>query len=324
MPASARTSRHHAITMRRFAIAILVIVGMLTGTAVPASTTAQALDCAGYDSQVWAQSVYETDPGRYAALDPDSNGIACDQLPLGAAPAWWTAAVPAGARPVQLASVTDGDTIRVVVDGREEPVRLILIDAPETRDPNRPLECYGQEATAFLTQLLSLGGALSLETDVSDRDRYGRLLRYVWLDFGNGEVYLVNEALARSGYASLSTYPPDVKYVDAVREAAAFARAHGYGLWSACQTDASGDTDDLGGSQGIVAAPTAPSGPVQSLPAPASGLGGSCDPSYPDVCIPPYPPDLDCGEIGFRRFAVLPPDPHQFDGDHDGIGCERG
>lgn len=49
---------------------------------------------------------------------------------------------------------------------------------------------------------------------------------------------------------------------------------------------------------------------------------GSCDPSYPTVCIPPPPPDLDCGDIPYRRFTVLAPDPHRFDGDHDGIGCE--
>jgi micrococcal nuclease len=50
----------------------------------------------------------------------------------------------------------------------------------------------------------------------------------------------------------------------------------------------------------------------------------ACDPSYPTVCIPPAPPDLDCPDIAERRFEVLPPDPHRFDGDSDGIGCERG
>lgn len=49
---------------------------------------------------------------------------------------------------------------------------------------------------------------------------------------------------------------------------------------------------------------------------------GNCHPSYPGVCIPPAPPDLDCGEIAFRRFAVVPPDSSEFDGDKDGIGCE--
>jgi hypothetical protein len=51
-------------------------------------------------------------------------------------------------------------------------------------------------------------------------------------------------------------------------------------------------------------------------------LAGDCDPSYPDVCIPPLPPDLDCGDIGAKGFSVLQPDPHRFDGDKDGVGCE--
>ncbi len=57
---------------------------------------------------------------------------------------------------------------------------------------------------------------------------------------------------------------------------------------------------------------------------PESEPSGSCDPSYPTVCIPPSPPDLDGGDISCRRFTVLAPDPHRFDGDHDGIGCESG
>ncbi|HEU4605046.1 MAG TPA: hypothetical protein VFS46_02290, partial [Nitrososphaera sp.] len=60
-----------------------------------------------------------------------------------------------------------------------------------------------------------------------------------------------------------------------------------------------------------------------SIIAPAAPLGEmNCDPSYPDVCIPASPPDLDCGEISYRNFRVLQPDPHEFDGDSDGIGCE--
>lgn len=50
----------------------------------------------------------------------------------------------------------------------------------------------------------------------------------------------------------------------------------------------------------------------------------ACDPSYPSVCIPPPPPDLDCRDIPHRRFRVIGRDPHRFDGDHDGIGCESG
>jgi micrococcal nuclease len=301
----------------------LILLAPLTWAA-PHPTSAQATDCAGYDSQVWAQSVYDPDPGAYAALDPDGNGVVCEELQPGAAPALWTNAVPASAQPAELERVTDGDTIRVLVNGVNEPVRLILIDTPETVDPNRPVECFGQEASAFLSWLLSLGGTMYLERDVSDRDEFGRLLRYVWLDFGGGEVYLVNEALVRSGYAAQTTFPPDVKYEAQIREAAQFSREHGYGLWSACVTDATGDTNDLSDAQGIVAAPVAEPPPVDSAPAAEPmPLVGGCDPAYPDVCISSPPPDLDCGDIGPRRFTVLPPDPHRFDGDSDGIGCER-
>ena len=59
-------------------------------------------------------------------------------------------------------------------------------------------------------------------------------------------------------------------------------------------------------------------------PTAAPAQAETCSPSYPGVCIPPPPPDLDCGDISYRRFRVLPPDPHRFDGDHDGIGCESG
>ena len=160
---------------------------------------------------------------------------------------------------------------------------------------------------------------------MTDRDRYDRLLRYAWLDFGGGEVYLVNEVMARSGYAAQSTFPPDVKYEAQIREAAAFAREHGYGLWSACQTDAEGDTNELAGAQGTWPRPRPSRSRCRPRPV-AAPASGECDPSYPDVCIPPMwvSGDLDCGQIAFRRFAVVPPDPHGFDGDSDGVGCESG
>jgi Staphylococcal nuclease homologue len=208
-------------------------------------------------------------------------------------------------------------------------VRLILIDTPETHDPNNPPECYGAEATAFLERLLPHGSALYLETDVSERDRFGRLLRYIWLDRGD-EVYLVNEAMVRAGYAAESTFPPDVKYEDQIQEAARFARAHGYGLWSACKTDVKGDTNELGGA-GSQPSPGErhPLTPVSKQTEVANSAGGAagCDSSYPDFCVPPSPPDLDCSYVydqGFRHITVLPPDPHDFDGNHDGVACEGG
>jgi hypothetical protein len=73
---------------------------------------------------------------------------------------------------------------------------------------------------------------------------------------------------------------------------------------------------------GVTDEPVATAAPATASVAPAIAVS-NCDPSYPDVCIPPNPPDLDCGDIPHRRFRVLPPDPHKFDGsDGDGIGCE--
>jgi hypothetical protein len=64
-------------------------------------------------------------------------------------------------------------------------------------------------------------------------------------------------------------------------------------------------------------------GKLRVVGQPGGRPAGACDPAYPDFCIPPPPPDLDCPDVGTRGFAVLPPDPHHFDADHDGIGCER-
>ena len=69
-------------------------------------------------------------------------------------------------------------------------------------------------------------------------------------------------------------------------------------------------------------ATSSPAATVAPMPTPTATPAASCDPSYPTVCIPPFPPDLNCGDITFRRFTVLPPDPHRFDGDNDGVGCE--
>lgn len=108
--------------------------------------------------------------------------------------------------PTQLAtvaSVTDGDTIWVVIDGAEYPVRYIGIDTPEVHGG---VEWMGREASQANAELVS-GRQVVLEKDVSETDRYGRLLRYVWVDHGAGLV-LVNLELLRQGFAQVTTYPP--------------------------------------------------------------------------------------------------------------------
>jgi micrococcal nuclease len=132
---------------------------------------------------------------------------------------------PAGSEQGVVVSVVDGDTIDVRINGVVERVRYIGMDTPETVDPRKPVQCFGKEASAKNTEL-ALGKVVTLERDVSERDRYGRLLRYVYV---NG--VMINEALVREGYAHVYTYPPDVKYDTVFREAERAAREQGRGLW---------------------------------------------------------------------------------------------
>lgn len=124
-----------------------------------------------------------------------------------------------------VARVVDGDTI--VLDSGEK-VRYIGIDTPESVDPRRPVECFGKEASNQNRQLVE-GKTVRLERDVSKRDSFGRLLLYVWVN-----DQMVNELLVKNGYARVSTYPPDVKYVNRLKAAEQEARDQKRGLWSGC------------------------------------------------------------------------------------------
>lgn len=115
---------------------------------------------------------------------------------------------------------------------------MILVDTPETVHPNKPVEYYGKEASNYTKKMLS-GHTVYLQKDVSDTDRYGRLLRYVWLarpatnEPGPDEIgeYCFNAILLEFGYAQLSTFPPDLKYVDDFEGRAEIARREGRGLY---------------------------------------------------------------------------------------------
>lgn len=127
--------------------------------------------------------------------------------------------------------IVDGDTIAVRVDGAEEDVRLIGIDTPETVDRNRPVMCFGEEASARLGELTPPGTAVRLERDVEARDRYGRLLAYL---YRASDGLFVNLAMVAEGLADQYTFPPNVEHTEELREAAAQARDEGRGVWSAC------------------------------------------------------------------------------------------
>ncbi|MEK7214778.1 MAG: thermonuclease family protein, partial [Chloroflexota bacterium] len=121
--------------------------------------------------------------------------------------------------------VVDGDTIHVRLGGREQTVRYIGVNTPEAVDPRRPVERFGKEASERNHQLVD-GKTVTLEKDVSETDRFGRLLRYVYV----GER-MVNATLVEEGYAHASAFPPDVKYRDLFTRLEREARAARRGLW---------------------------------------------------------------------------------------------
>ncbi len=138
----------------------------------------------------------------------------------------------ADAASAEVVEVIDGDTLDVrTAAGRVERVRLVGIDTPESVAPDRPVECHGPEASAALGALLPPGTPVRLERDVEARDRFGRLLAYV---FRQPDGLLVNEALAAAGAADVLAIPPNTAYDDRVAAAVAGARADGAGLWGAC------------------------------------------------------------------------------------------
>jgi len=121
--------------------------------------------------------------------------------------------------------IVDGDTIYVDLGGRVEKVRYIGMDTPETHHPTRGEEPGGREATAVNRRLVE-GQTVRLELDVRQRDRYGRLLAYVYV----GET-MVNAELVRLGYAQVMTVPPNVRHARLFLELQREAREAGRGLW---------------------------------------------------------------------------------------------
>jgi endonuclease YncB( thermonuclease family) len=125
-------------------------------------------------------------------------------------------------------SVVDGDTVKVRVNGQEETIRLLLVDTPETVHPNKPVQPFGKEASNYLKSLLPSGKTVSIELDVSERDKYGRLLAYLYVD---GKM--VNELLLQKGLARVAyVYVPNTRYVDTFRDIQRTAQEQGIGIWS--------------------------------------------------------------------------------------------
>lgn len=174
--------------------------------------------------------------------------------------------------------VIDGDT---VVLGPGQTVRLIGIDAPEKND------CFAQESTQELQRLID-GKEVRLEKDISETDRYQRLLRYIWID----QIF-INDQLVRGGFAKAYPYAPDLAYKDQFAQAEKEARENNRGLWNSCQ-----EADESANKPGLTAQPK------------------------PDL------EDKDCKDFKTHAEAQAffesagPGDPHRLDADGDGLACE--
>lgn len=202
--------------------------------------------------------------------------------------------LPARADPVEarVTSIEDGDTLTVNARGYDATIRLACIDAPESG------QAGGAEATRRLQQLAPVGSAVTVVPVA--QDRYGRVVGVLFNGDGNVNVRLVGEGHAIVYRRYLGNCPGSQQEL---LRAEAMAKSMAVGFWGAanCPPEAfrHGNCD------------------AQTQPA-----RSQCDPSYPTICIPPHSPDLNCPDVPHRNFPVRGRDPHGFDGDGDGVGCE--
>ena len=192
-------------------------------------------------------------------------------------------------------AVVDGDTVRVeLVSGRVERVRLIGVDAPE------PGHCFASKATA-IARGLALGRRVTLNGDPTQdtRDRYRRLLAYVWLPGGKDLGF---QMISRGG-AKVYVFERPFQRLHRYRGAESRGRRVSPSVWTCRRTS----------------------------PAPSPPPSARCEPSYPTLCLDPSTSDYDCAGgsgngpryVYETNFPVRPPDPFGLDHDDDGIGCEE-
>ncbi len=198
--------------------------------------------------------------------------------------------MPNGLIAGQVVGVVDGDTVDVQINGAVERMRLIGINTPETVDPRRPVECFGKEASEHAKQLLS-GQQVLVESDPSQdtRDKYGRLLVYVWLPEGR----LFNLQMIVDGYAYEYTYDNPYKYQATFKQAEAEARSAERGLWSPATC--------AGGAQPISPEPTAQPGAAARVDCHATPSGPAPNTPVAIVSI-----DKDAETVRLRNVSAAP------------------
>ena len=224
------SSRARAVATVAVACAVLVTVAGCARLAIPTAATAPV---GATDAATATTPATATPPPDSAAVEPSPDPVAA---------ALQSSAVTL--IPATVVRVVDGDTaVFLLADGTQEKVRFIGIDTPES---TTKIEPYGKAASAYTAEHLRVGRRVYLEKDVEARDRYGRLLAYVWLSppsaINESELRdkLFNAQLAIDGYAQQMTIAPNVKYADYFKAFVAEARSRSRGLWSGEDAPAAG------------------------------------------------------------------------------------
>lgn len=203
--------------------------------------------------------------------------------------------------------VVDGDTMKVSFTDngkvKEETIRLLLVDTPESVDPEKPVQPFALDASNYAKTMLT-GKDVQLELDVSERDKYGRLLCYLYI----GDR-MFNELLLENGYARVAyIYPPNVKYVDQFREIQKTAQQKALNIWSVenyAQEDGFHEGESKGKANAVsTSSPT----PTSKSTAKSAVTYNSCKEANAAGAY-----GIKKGEPGYSA---------KLDGDHDGIACE--
>lgn len=204
-------------------------------------------------------------------------------------------------------NVVDGDTIDVNYKDTEERVRLILVDTPETKHPNKGVQPYGPEASEYTTETLD-GEKVRLEIGEEKRDQYDRLLAYVYID---GENF--NETLLRGGYARLSVYPPNTKYQNSFEDAQSKAQAEELRIWS---------EDNYVTDEGFQTTSSSEDQSGQDSSSSNEESSNSSSSVSADMNCADFSSQSEVDEFWNDNDYSASNDPHNLDGESDGDPCE--
>lgn len=209
-------------------LAYLLIIGYVIGFFVPddGATTSQN------DNQTAATAESESQSDSSSSSSNSSSSSSESSVSSSSSSSSQPSSnLPAGLVTATVTDHVDGDTVHVDIDGKDETLRLLLIDTPETHDPNEPVQPFGPEASDYAEKQMPVGSEVGLELgkEGSERDKYDRLLAFIYLP--NGKMY--NEQVIRQGLARVAyIYEPNTQHLDKLYEAQDYAKSHKKGIWS--------------------------------------------------------------------------------------------